>query len=359
MSGVSGMRSKSVEREAFLKSFSLFFLSLTVLLTALFYNLYIKERSGFDNKIFAQMRICSLELKCPKFTIDFVPSKDTELYLLKKNNSAVYALFPLPKSQKYVMKIAYPIEKYRADLHRIQQGLFVEFLLVEIVVALLSVLFSLFSLHPLRRALILTEEFVKDILHDFNTPLSIVRLNVRMLHKECPESKKVPRIEAAVETLLRLQENLRAYLGGHALQAEPFRLDELVRERTELIARAHPELRFDTALEPLTVRANKDAMIRILDNIIGNAAKYNKKGGSVSVILDAGQRRLTIEDMGVGIEHPEKVFQRFYKEHERGVGLGLHIVKKLCDEMGIKISVESRKGEGSRFTLDLHNLVLN
>ncbi|WP_456322643.1 sensor histidine kinase [Hydrogenimonas sp.] len=351
------MRLKSVEREAFLKSFSLFFFSLTILLAILFYNLYTKERTTLDNKIFAQMRICSFDLKCPRFKIDFIPAKDAELYLLKKDDSAVYALFPLPKSQRYVMKIAYPIESYRADLRNIEKELLVEFLIIDAAVALLSLFFSLFSLNPLRRALVLTEEFVKDILHDFNTPLSIVRLNVSMLHKECPTSKKVSRIEAAVETLLRLQENLRAYLGGHVLQSDTFLLDELVRERSELIGKAYPSLHFRLNLAPLKIRANKDAMTRVLDNVIGNAAKYNIKEGSVAITLDAKNARLTIEDTGVGIEHPEKVFQRFYKEHARGVGLGLHIVKKLCDEMNLKIDVESKRGEGSRFTLDLRNIV--
>ena len=352
------MRLKRVEREAFLKSFSLFFLSLTALLAALFYNIYTKEQTALDQRIFSQMRICSLDLKCPQFSIDFVAANHRELYLLKKKKGSLYALFPLPKSRRYVMKIAYAQSRYREDLHRLKRELATEFLVFDAAIALLSALFSLFSLDPLRRALLLTEEFVKDILHDFNTPLSIVRLNVSMLQKECPESKKAKRVEAAVGTLMRLQENLRAYLGGHALHAETFDLGALVQERAELIARSYPQLRFDLQPESLFVHANKDAMIRILDNLIGNAAKYNIKGGSVIVRLDAKKARLTIEDTGIGIEHPERIFERFYKEHARGVGLGLHIVKKLCDEMGVAIGVESRKGEGSRFTLDCRSLVL-
>jgi signal transduction histidine kinase len=98
---------------------------------------------------------------------------------------------------------------------------------------------------------------------------------------------------------------------------------------------------------------NKDAFIRILDNLLTNAAKYNKKNGSVFVTYK--ENVLEIEDTGIGIKNPDKVFQRFYKEHERGIGIGLHIVKKLCDELGIRIGLTSEVGTGTSFFLKLDN----
>ncbi|WP_353661932.1 HAMP domain-containing sensor histidine kinase [Hydrogenimonas sp. SS33] len=350
------MRSRRVEREALLKSFSLFFTSLTLLVAVLFYTLYMKERTNLDARLFSEMRLCSFNLKCPRFTIDFVGAKEGELYLLERGAKEVYALFPLPGSRKYVMKIAYGKERYREDLNRIRKELWLRFAVVEMVVALLSLLFSLFALHPLRQALKLTEEFAKDILHDFNTPLSVIRLNTRMLAKECPDSKKAKRIEEAVETLMRLQENLRGYLGGHALQKERVALELLAKERAEPLEKAHPELRFEYRLEPLEVTVSREAVTRILDNLLSNAVKYNRKGGYVRLVTDAASGRLWVEDSGIGIQNPAKVFERFYKEHDRGLGIGLHIVKKLCDETGIGISVESVPGEGSRFVLDFSKI---
>ena len=346
------MRSKRVEREALLKSFSLFFLSMSLLVGALYYNLYIKEKQNLDDRLFSRMRLCSFDLKCPRFTIDFVPAKDRELYMLRKGKKELYALFPLPGSRKYVMKIAYDRAAYRKDLAAIERSLWLEFAMVEAVVALLSMLFSLFALHPLRQALKLTEEFAKDILHDFNTPISTIRLNARMLRGRFPEERKVVRIEEAVETLLRLQSNLREYLGGHTLQSERFRLDELARERLEIQKRAHPELMFEFRGEPVTVDASKDAVVRVLDNLLSNAVKYNREGGRVVVSVDAKRATLSVEDTGIGIERPDRIFERFYKEHDRGLGIGLHIVKKLCDEMDVRIAVRSEKGKGTTFVLD-------
>jgi len=348
---------RSVEREAFLKSFSLFLSSLTLLMILLFYNLYTKQRLHLDHQIFSEMRLCSFDLKCQKFEIDFADAKTKELYVLAKDESALYTYFPVPGSQRYVMKFSYAMEQYHQELLVIQKELLVEFIVIFMVLVLLSALFSLYALHPLRQALKLTEEFVRDILHDFNTPLSIVRLNVRMLKKDCSATTKIARIEQAVETLLRLQENLRSYIGGHALQKEIFALDEVLKDRVSLIEKAYGHLHFEVQSSPLKVETNRDAMIRILDNLLSNAAKYNKQDGEVIVRLLSDKAQLIIEDTGVGIEKPHKVFERFYKEHARGIGLGLHIVKKLCDEMGITIILQSQKGKGTTVILGLKEIV--
>ncbi len=348
-----GMPSRSVEREAFIKSFILFFGSLSLLLSILFYTIYKRELANLDSSLFAQMRICSFDLKCPKFKIDFEESGSKELYTLKRGSEGVYSLFPIGGGSRYLLKIVYPSKSYRAETAEIRKEVAAEFLLTEAVLLVLSILFSLYSINPLRQALKLTREFVRDILHDFNTPLSIIRLNVKMLEKECPKSSKSSRIEEAVETLLRLQANLRDYLGGHELKSETFRLDTLAAERVSLIQKGYPEIEFTTSLDPLEVESGKDALTRIVDNVVTNAAKYNRRGGRVSVVLDAAAKKLTIEDTGIGIENPKKVFERFYKEQERGMGIGLHIVKKLCDQTSIGVEVESEKGKGTRFIFDL------
>jgi len=77
----------------------------------------------------------------------------------------------------------------------------------------------------------------------------------------------------------------------------------------------------------------------------------------VHIFIRFEGENLIIEDTGKGIKNPKKVFERFYKEQERGIGIGLHIVKKLCDELGIAISLTSKVGEGSRFILNLHPII--
>jgi signal transduction histidine kinase len=104
------------------------------------------------------------------------------------------------------------------------------------------------------------------------------------------------------------------------------------------------------------VITNKDAFIRIIDNLLSNAGKYNKPHGYVKVYIDQDSK-LIIEDSGVGIKNPSKIFTRYYKEQDRGIGIGLHIVKKLCDELRLSIKVNSKELEGTKIILDISSIL--
>jgi len=349
---------KKVESESFFKSFSLFFLSLGVLVSFLFVFEYRQMKHDMEEKILTQMKVCSFDLKCEQFEIGFAKLESRNLFKLFKNGNTLYAFFPIPRSDTYAMKLTLSPERYTIRVETLQSKLLHDYAIVMVGIMFLAALFSWYSLRPLRRALHLTEEFSKDILHDFNTPLASLRLNVRML--KCPESeaKKIQRIEQSVETILALQENLRSYLEEHQLQKETFDTARLVEERVSLIRKIYPHIRFEAQLPKLEIVTNPDAFTRVIDNLLSNAAKYNTERGRVNIILDPSTSRLTVEDTGKGIAHPERVFERFYKEQDRGIGIGLHIVKKLCDAMDIAISLNSTVGVGTTFILDLRKLTL-
>jgi len=347
---------KRVERESLLKSFALFFLSLNLLSGAIFYFIYTDARHNLDESLFMEMKLCSLDLKCDRFEIGFEAAENQPLHLLQHDGDTRYAFFPIPRSESYVMKFSFGVDAYRQAVGAITRALLWQYVGVAVLIVVLSLLFSFYALNPLRRALKLTEEFVRDILHDVNTPLSALRLNLAMLRRETGENPKVARMEEGVERILSLQANLRSYLGEHALQRETIALQTLLAERTAWFEKLYPDLRFTLEAEPLAISANREALIRVIDNLIDNAGKYNVRNGSVTITFEGA--RLTVADTGRGIREPQRVFERFYKEHERGMGIGLHIVKKLCDEMGITIAVTSEPGAGSRFTLDLAALTL-
>jgi len=354
MSVVWGIFLKRVEKESLVKSFLLFFSSQTLLIAILFFTNYQRELQTLDNQIFAQMRICSFNLQCKNYKIGFVNTKGHELYKLYKNENGVSSYFSIPSSKKHYLKIYLNKKEYLQKIAKIKKTLLVQFLILEFFIALLSFGFAFYTLLPLRNALRLTEEFIKDILHDFNTPLSTLRLNIAMLKRSCATNKQIPRIENAIATILALQTNLRSYLHSHSHQKEQFDLEDFLRERVALIQENYKDIHFEIAHTDATLMTNKDALTRIIDNLLSNAAKYNKKDGKVHIQFE--NNILTISDTGKGIRNPKRVFERFYKEQERGIGIGLHIVKKLCNELGIKISVKSVPKEGTSFSLDLSHL---
>ncbi len=165
------------------------------------------------------------------------------------------------------------------------------------------------------------------------------------------------RIELGIESILALQNNLRSYLMEHQLVSEVFDVNTVLHERLSIIEKLYPSLSFDLKGERLMVSTSRDALSRILDNLLSNAAKYNVKEGRVHVKLD--RESISISDTGIGIKHPEKVFERFYKENERGIGIGLNSVKKLCDELNIGIELSSKLSKGTTVVLKINSLTLN
>ncbi|WP_457746849.1 sensor histidine kinase [Sulfurimonas sp.] len=345
---------RKVEFESFIKSFLLFFISQAVLVGALFFINYQREVQSLDDSIFSQMRVCSYTLSCDKFQIDFVPTKEYEPYKLYKSDNELSAYFSIPNSTKNYLKLYLPKEKYINDISKLKHKNILVYLIILLIISILSSLFSLYTLAPLRNALLLTEEFIKDILHDFNTPLSTLRLNVSMLKEEAPQSTKLKRIENSVQNILNLQANLRAYLQNHVAQKGECDLSELISQRVEQLSNIQ-NIKFSVDIPKITLACNSDAFVRILDNLLSNAVKYNKVDGRIKIYLK--DTKLVIKDSGKGIKNPKKVFERFYKEQDRGIGIGLHIVKKLCDELGITISLESELDKGTTFFLNLKNII--
>jgi len=299
------------------------------------------------------MKVCSYDLKCEEFSIDFVEKKEQELYSLYKGSSGLQAYFPISKADLFIIEMKFSEKDYAKLVDALKSEIYLKFGAVMVVVLILSILFSFYALSPLRNALLLTQEFIKDILHDFNTPLASIRLNSAMLKKDDKNKNKIIRIEQSVKNILDLQENLRSYLHNHELQAELFDIKELIQERIENIKKSYEDISFEVDMDATHIQINRDGYIRIIDNLLSNAAKYNKKDGFVKVTYDNDKDTLYIKDSGKGIKNPTKIFDRFYKEQDRGIGIGLHIVKKLCDELNIDIKVQSTLGEGSIFALTL------
>lgn len=342
-----------VEFESFLKSFILFFLSLSTLASFLVLSDYKIAKESLNSSLLSQMRVCSYDLQCEKFGIDFVKNQNYTINQLHHDKGSLYAYFPIEKSYEYILKLSYQNKNLDDDLEVIQEDLVKKLIIILVIIAFICVIFSFYALYPLRQALHLTKEFARDILHDFNTPLSVLRLNAELLVKDEQNTKKITRIQSSVDTILALQGNLRSYLDNISNNVEDVELKSLVLQRISFVEKLYENIIFYTELEELHIKTNLDALSRVIENLLTNAAKYNKDGGSVKVVVDAKNLKLIISDTGVGIDKPKEVFKRFYTENKNGVGIGLHIVKKLCDDMHVKVALQSTKGKGSVFELDL------
>ncbi len=340
------------EIESGLKSFALFFVLITSIYVSFLYQSFSSRQHELDTRIMQQMRIFSFDPTTEEFDLTFVPhDANMTLLTLHHDPKSVYSYFMVPTEDDFLMKVSLPMERYRAQLNAIRAEVRSGAVWYLLLIALLSFGLAYYSLQPIRRAMRLNKEFIRDILHDVNTPIASIAVNLKLLQKKFGEHRAFDRIWNNIESIGVMRENLQAYLGRKQGDVSEFDLRDIVAQRMEYFRVLYPSIHFETqAHETILCQTHRESFVRILDNLLSNAAKYNKPKGSVIATIEKDQ--LSVRDTGQGIRNPKRAFERHYKEGERGMGLGLHIVQRLCRELGIGIALESKVGVGT--TVKLH-----
>ncbi|WP_152916138.1 sensor histidine kinase [Arthrobacter sp. RIT-PI-e] len=214
------------------------------------------------------------------------------------------------------------------------------------------------------------DDFLSNVSHEFRTPLtSILGYLDLTIETDLPEQvlRNLQVVRRNVLRLERLVEDLLAINAGtfevHPVVTDVGRLlQEAAASALPCAERAGLHLR-NRAPSCLTAVADPVRLAQAVDNLVSNATKYNRTGGSITLdaCLDAEGLTVRVEDTGVGIEEEDllHVFDRFFRSPSArtstvpGVGLGLLITKSIVSEHGGSITVTSTPGEGSRFTLQL------
>jgi len=322
---------KLSEKESLLKSFILFFLVIELFLSFIFYHYYKIEEEHTKENLFLEMKNYSLSFNDKRFEIDIVPRKpDSRFYELIIGRNDLYILVPFPDNQEDLLKIYYPKKHYLHLLSRTQRHMLWQFLILTLIAMLISLLFSFYVLKPIRESLKMMEIFIKDIIHDLNTPLTSILINLKMMDAS---SEEVESIGNSAKTIAMLHHNLDSYLKEATFERERFDMETLVREQVAFFAPMYDYLRWEVEIGELLIKSDRNALARVIYNLLSNACKYNTADGFVNIRLT--DRTLTISNSSYGIRNPSRIFERFYKEGERGLGIGLHIVEKLCTELGI------------------------
>jgi two-component system OmpR family sensor kinase len=172
------------EKESLLKGVLLFFVVIELFLLFIFYNYYKIEEEHLSEQLFLEMKNYSFFFDDDRFEMDIVAkAEENQLYELYFDDKNLYILVPFPQDEESSLEIFYPLTTYHAQLNEIKSTLLWQFILVSFVALLISILFSLYALSPLRQALSLLEEFIKDIIHDLNTPITSILINLKMMEK--------------------------------------------------------------------------------------------------------------------------------------------------------------------------------
>ena len=236
-------------------------------------------------------------------------------------------------------------------------------------------------LEKVRRANSAKSEFLSHMSHDLRTPINGILGMLTIMEQTGEDYRKQQdcreKIRVSTEHLLSLVNDVlqvsKLESGLPAAVEESFELRETLADCITIMS-PHAEasgIRLEleeTDLHHVRLIGNPLHVRQILTNIIDNGVKYNLPGGSVLIQVKElscreglAEYRFVIKDTGIGIgkDFQKHIFEPFTQENQgartdyNGVGLGLSIAKKLADQMGGTIEVESRVGQGSLFRVTL------
>jgi signal transduction histidine kinase len=211
-----------------------------------------------------------------------------------------------------------------------------------------------------------------NVAHDLRTPMMRLRAaaeaglrpgsdarDAREALADCLEEAE--RVTAMLDTVMDISE---AEVGAMRLARERLELAEVMRDAVSLYAHVAEDkgVSLESQVAPgVCVSADRNRMRQVVANLLDNAIKYTPPGGHVEVqaALDGGEAVLTVTDTGAGIPPGElpRIWERLYRgdasRSERGLGLGLSLVKAIVEAHGGRVEATSAPGRGSTFVVRL------
>lgn len=231
-------------------------------------------------------------------------------------------------------------------------------LIVSFFIFLLSFFVIKQSIEPYKKLNIYLDEFLKDAMHELKTPIGVARINIDILSMRLKNDKNILRIKSALKNMTVIYEDLEYYMQQNAVKDEKraINLSIFLEKRVEFFndLAISKNISFTKFIEKnIKINFNEIELYRIIDNNLSNAIKYSKENSNITVILEIVDEdlKLTFKDEGVGIKDTSSIFKRYYRGDKitGGFGIGLSIVKNICDKNDIKIEVISKVQEGTTF----------
>ncbi|MCT7910085.1 hybrid sensor histidine kinase/response regulator [Arcobacter lacus] len=208
------------------------------------------------------------------------------------------------------------------------------------------------SKNTISKLLELQDFFLKKIIHEMNTPLSIIGLNIDNLESTLGYKEQFEAIKASSKSLSSIYNDLY-YLTKkekRIIEEKSINLVRFLSSRVAFFDEMANIKNIDIALDiykEFDIFMDSYELERVIDNTISNAIKYSFENSTIEITLDKEDEKyiLSIKDEGIGITDTKAVFQAYYQQKDKniGLGLGLSIVKEICDKNEIKIELNSEK----------------
>jgi two-component system, OmpR family, sensor kinase len=229
------------------------------------------------------------------------------------------------------------------------------FLLIYSIISLVGFYLAKLFLKPIKDEREKLNNFIKDTTHELNTPISAILMSTET---NTLNEKQIERIRISAKKISELYKDLTYIFLQNSYDKKSIEIVNLKQIIIEQLEYFQPlaikkKIEIKLQLENFEYKIDKDDFIRVFNNLISNAIKYNKMAGTIEIKLE--NKSLIISDSGIGIEQNKlkDIFKRYYRAttQQGGFGIGLSIVNQICNNYNIKISVNSQLKKGSIFTL--------
>ena len=299
----------------------------------------------------------------------FPKSFSYDAYLYDKNNKLIYSTLNKHFDKDNSISKRYTLNSNRLNAHSLV--LIKELNLKEIYlkISILTISMGLFifisayiilkqTITPYKKANNYLDRFFNDAMHEIKTPLGILQLNLELLEEKDKDSKEVKRSLNAVKTLLLTYEDIEYLMKQKRVSYTKEILDfsTFLKQRIDMFESLAKSKKIEIQREIedyINVEMNRIELQRVIDNTISNAIKYSNESSKVIINLKKVDNKIvfSVEDYGKGIIDTTKIFNRYHREEsiKGGFGIGLNIVKNICEKNFIEIEVISKLGVGSKF----------
>lgn len=223
------------------------------------------------------------------------------------------------------------------------------------IIILIGVFLSKLFVQPIKEERIRLDNFIKDTTHELNTPITAILMSCESNNLS---EKQIQRIKLSANRISEIYKDLTyVFLKNKDKEMiyEFLNLEELINEQVDYFRPlfSKKKITVNVNTKEFIYKIDKDDFIRLFNNLISNAIKYNKMKGEINISLE--NNILIIDDTGIGIS-PNKlkdIYKRYYRatDEQGGFGIGLNIVNHICKRYNIKISVKSKEKAFTQFTL--------
>ena len=247
-------------------------------------------------------------------------------------------------------------QSFEKKIYDLKINIAIFFFSIYSIISLIGFYLAKLFLKPIKEEREKLNNFIRDTTHELNTPISAILMSTEKKHLN---EKQVERVRLSAIRVSEIYKDLTYIFlqkNNEEKICEKLELSSVIKDQLDYFEplALKKRIKMTTSLQDFEYCINKDDFIRVINNLVSNAIKYNKIDGSIDIKLNKNGL-LQVIDTGIGIDEKKvkDIYKRYYRatSEQGGFGIGLNIVSHICNSYNINIDVQSKLLKGTSFSL--------